>query len=112
MTNPEKTPVELPYQVPNDIGNWVWWIFFAIYMVIALFLIGTEFHFDGWWAGLGIFILAFAGSLGLLKLHPHLLLTEEGICYREFFSLKKIAWSDIKKVRTLLYLKYPSYPPY
>ena len=89
----------LPYRVPTDIKPILWWPIFIIVTVL--------------WAGM-MLALCFEGLKGivlgllfggfflfcLLKLFPYLVITEQGIVYREFFKKTKISWATLQKVET------------
>lgn len=97
---PKIEDIELPYRVPTDINVRVWYLIFIPLLSVTLFvsisLIISD-GFIGFFAG--VFIVAMFGFIAL-KLGPTLLITKDGLSYREFFKHQRIPWASIEKIQT------------
>jgi hypothetical protein len=91
----------LPYRLPTDIGVWTWWIVFAVFILVSLAGLISIVNLEGLWNGVLFLFLPLILGFCLLKLHPDLWISDNGICYKEYlFKKYTIAWEEILEVRT------------
>jgi hypothetical protein len=92
---------KLPFRVPTDIGVWSWWIIFSIILLFSVIGLISAINLEGFKSGLLCLGIILMLGFGFLKLHPNLLITTDGVCYREFFFWQRVGWSDIQEIQTI-----------
>jgi len=93
--------IKFPYRVHTDLNMWVWRVGFVLVFALSItasvsIVIENIGNFVNWLGGLFILVFPFI----LLKLGPTLIVTEEGLSYREYFFQQKIVWSAIQEIQT------------
>jgi hypothetical protein len=100
MVKEQDIKTELPYRVPTEIGVWGWWIILAVFSVLFIIGLISVIDLEGFKSGLWCFGIILALGFGLLKLHPVLLITSRGVCYREFLFFQNVDWPAIQEIKT------------